>query len=97
MRVFIFCTFCTFISLILIAGVCQCADRNSDYHFDSSGISRAVLENYLKHSITMTGLLEHHTLAADTGGEYPDKEDDIRLVLNIGAKLVGRAMYRWGR
>jgi hypothetical protein len=45
----------------------------------------------------MTGLLEHHTLAADTGGQNPDKEDDIRLVLNIGAKLIGRSMYRWGR
>jgi hypothetical protein len=42
-------------------------------------------------------LLEHHTLAADTGGENPDKDDDIRLVLDIGAKFVGRAMYRWGR
>jgi len=75
----------------------QNAGRNPDFHFDSNGISRAVLENYLKHSITMTGLLEHHTLAADTGGLNPDKEDDIRLVLNIGAKLIGRAMYRWGR
>ena len=94
MRTFLFCAF---IFLILTAGVCQCADRNPDYHFDAKGISRAVLENYLKHSITMTGFLEHHTLAADTGGEHPDKDDDIRLVLNIGAKLVGRAMYRWGR
>jgi len=94
MRTFLFCAFA---SLILANGICRGADRNPDYHFDSSGISRVVLENYLKHSITMTGLLEHHTLAADTGGENPDKEDDIRLVLNIGAKLIGRAMYRWGR
>jgi len=89
--------FYSFIFLIIVNGVCISAERNPDYHFDSSGISRAVLENYLKHSITMTGLLEHHTLAADTGGENPDKEDDIRLVLNMGAKFVGRALYRWGR
>ena len=85
---------CIFISLILSHGVCLGADRNPDYHFDSSGISRSVLENYLKHSITMTAVLEHNDLAAD--GAFPDREDDIRLIRNIGAKLIGRAIYRWG-
>jgi hypothetical protein len=89
--------FCVLVFLILASETCICAEGNPDYRFDSNGISRKVLENYLKHSITKTGLLEHHTLAADTGGQNPDKDDDIRLVLNIGAKLIGRAMYRWGR
>ena len=72
-------------------------NASPEYHFDSTGISRQVLENYLKHSITLTSLLEAPSLAADTGGLFPDKEDDIRLVRNIGAKLIGRVMYRWGR
>ena len=88
---------CVFTFLIVATCICLGTTGNPDYYFDSNGISRKVLENYLKHSITMTGLLEHSTLAADTGGENPDKEDDIRLVLNIGAKLIGRSMYRWGR
>lgn len=69
------------------------ADK-ADYNFDSRGISRTVLENYLKHSITMTGLLEHESLVAD--GAFPDKADDIRLIRNIGAKFIGRSLYRWG-
>ena len=76
-------------------GTCLFAEENSDYHFDSEGISRIVLENYLKRSITMTALLEHNSLAAD--GAFPDREDDYRLIRNIGAKFVGRAIYRWGR
>jgi hypothetical protein len=87
--------FCALALLILTQGVCFCAEGNPDYHFDSSGISRTVLENYLKRSITMTALLEHKDLTADE--PYPDKEDDYRLVRNIGAKLIGRAIYRWGR
>jgi len=89
--------FCAFLFIILAGCNCVGTERKANYYFDSNGISRQVLENYLKHSITMTGLLEHPTLAADTGGENPDKDDDIRLVLNIGAKLIGRSMYRWGR
>ena len=85
----------TFVVLFLASGVSLSVDRNSDYHFDSSGISRRVLENYLQHSITMTGVLEHDDLAADGG--FPDREDDIRLIRNIGAKFIGRAIYRWGR
>ena len=89
--------FCSFVFLFLIHGVGFAIGTSIDFNFDAKGISRQVLENYLKHSITMTGLLEHPTLAADTGGEFPDKEDDIRLVHNIGAKFIGRVMYRWGR
>lgn len=28
--------------------------------------------------------------------EFPYREDDIRLIRNIGAKFIGRAIYRWG-
>ncbi len=61
---------------------------------DQNGISRAALEQYLKHSITMTALLEENSLAADGG--FPDREDDYRFIKNIGAKFIGRSIYRWG-
>jgi len=96
LSVFLFLVSGIGISGISPNGICLSAERNPDYYFDSKGISRKVLENYLKYSITMTGLLEESSLAADTGGQFPDKEDDIRLVHHIGAKLIGRAIYRWG-
>jgi hypothetical protein len=27
--------------------------------------------------------------------EYPYHDDDVRLIRNIGAKFIGRAIYRW--
>ena len=32
----------------------------------------------------------------ERGREYPFREDDVRLIQNIGAKFIGRALYRWG-
>ena len=68
--------------------------QSESYHFDASGISRLVLENYLKRSITMTEFLAVDPYAND--GPYPYKDDDVRLIANIGAKFIGRAIYRWG-
>jgi hypothetical protein len=70
------------------------AAAQRDYHFDGR-ISREVLENYLDRSVTMafflvTGVVERGR------GEYLHREDDIRLIRNIGAKFIGRALYRWG-
>src|SRR6266853_771452 len=31
------------------------------------------------------------------GYEFPYKDDDIRLIRNIGAKFIGRSIYRWGQ
>lgn len=62
--------------------------------FDSLGISREVLENYLKRSVTMTEFLSIDPYEND--GPYPYKDDDVRLIKNIGAKFIGRAIYRWG-
>lgn len=64
------------------------------FHFDSSGIPRTVLENYLSRSVTMTEFLEVDPYEND--GPYPYKDDDVRLIKNIGAKFIGRAIYRWG-
>ena len=60
--------------------------QQSDYRFDGT-ISRKVLENYLGHSVTMafflvTGVIERGR------GEYLYREDDIRLIHNIGAKFI---------
>jgi hypothetical protein len=56
-----------------------------DYAFDGS-ISREVLENYLSRSITMQGLLEG----------WGNASDNIRMLINIGAKFAGRVLSVWG-
>lgn len=56
-----------------------------DYAFDGS-ISRAVLDNYLAHSITVEGLLNGRG----------DLTDNLRMLKNIGAKFVGRSLCLWG-
>jgi hypothetical protein len=56
-----------------------------DYHFDGP-VSREVLENYLARSITFLDLLT----------EKGDFDDNLRMIDNVGAKFVGRAVYRWG-
>ena len=66
-------------------GVVKTSDAVAAYHFDGT-ISRKVLENYLRRSITMLDLL--------TGVGNPD--DNIRMLKNIDAKFIGRAMYIWG-
>src|ERR1700728_3579139 len=65
---------------------------NSPYYFDGT-ISRQTLENDLDHSVTMGYFL---VPGKPEGYEFPYKDDDIRLIRNIGAKFIGRAIYRWG-
>jgi hypothetical protein len=60
---------------------------------DSNGISRPALEYYLRHSVTMAEFLAEDPYCVD--GTYPYKEDDVRMIKNIGAKFIGRAIYRW--
>ena len=66
-------------------------DTGSKYYFDGS-ISREVLENYLDRSVTAG-----YFLVPGTPENYlfPFREDDIRMIQNIGAKFIGRAIYRW--
>jgi hypothetical protein len=66
--------------------------QHLDYHFDGT-ISMEVLENYLERSVTMAYFLV--TGKTEGNREYPYREDDIRLIQNIGAKFIGRAIYRW--
>ncbi len=62
------------------------------FSFDGS-ISREVLENYLDRSITMGYFL---VPGKPEGYEFPYREDDIRMIKNMGVKFIGRAIYRWG-
>ena len=68
--------------------------QQKNYSFDSS-ISREVLENYLSRAVTMTEFLTDSVYCLDSRNMNPDKTDDIRLIKNIGAKFIGRAIYRW--
>ena len=54
------------------------------YQFDKT-MSREVLENYLSRSISMEGLLNGKG----------DLDDNIRMLKNCGAKLIGRALCLW--
>jgi hypothetical protein len=56
-----------------------------DYSFDGA-ISREVLENYLSRAITMDAVMN--------GSLFYD--DQVRMVLNVGAKFLGRAFSSWG-
>ncbi len=73
--------------LLLAAG---CA--KNPYAFDGP-ISPEVLERYLSRAVTMSEFLTPPSLVND--GTYPDKEADVRYILNTGTKFVGRAIYRW--
>jgi len=57
-----------------------------DYRFDGS-ISRPVLENYLARAITESDLLNGKG----------NTDDNIRMLKNVGAKFIGRAMITWAR
>jgi len=64
------------------------------FNFDEKGISKEVLENYLNRSVTMASfLMPDHREGLRTDAHY---SDDIRMIKNIGAKFIGRAIYRWG-
>lgn len=59
-----------------------------DFHFDGS-ISRQVLNNYLSHAVTHTGL------GQDCFSSSQTFEDDLRMFKNEGAKFIGRAAFAW--
>lgn len=81
-----------FITIATAIALCSCNKTGTDYKFDGS-ISREVLENYLERSVTAVYFLHDGN---PEGYTLPNKEDDIRMLNNIGAKFIGRAIYRWG-
>jgi len=82
---------------LMVLGLSACTsktdvfNKNSKYYFDGS-ISRQVLENYLDRSVTAGYFL---TPGSPENYLFPFREDDIRMVQNIGAKFIGRSIYRW--
>ncbi|MDR1859300.1 MAG: hypothetical protein LBR06_00055 [Bacteroidales bacterium] len=85
------------IYFFLLSGICFNAgarehfSKKSAYWFDGS-ISSATLENYLDRAVTAGYFLVPGT---PEGYQFPYREDDIRMLQNIGAKFIGRALYRW--
>ena len=59
-----------------------------DFHFDGA-ISRQVLNNYLSHAVTHTGIGQDCFSPSQTIG------DDLRMLLSEGAKFIGRAAFAW--
>src|SRR3546814_546117 len=65
------------------------------YQLADGKVSKQVLENYLSRSITQDEFLASEGCYND--GPYPYKADDVRMLKNIGAKFIGRAIYSWGK
>ncbi|MGQ8334957.1 hypothetical protein ACUNWD_00280 [Sunxiuqinia sp. A32] len=84
--------------ILLVGGIflssCQQPEVQKSHFFDESGISREVLSNYLDRSVTMAFFLVPEK--PEGRRTYPYHGDDIRLIKNIGAKFIGRSIYRWG-
>ena len=59
---------------------------SKSYHFDSVGISKTVLENYLDRAITMVYLLTPDK--PEGGREYLYHEDDIRMVIELSLWFI---------
>lgn len=81
-----------FLSLLILLLLCNLngyADSKRNYEFDGA-MSREVLDNYLSRAVTHLGLCSD--LNATPESEF---EDDVRMLLNIGAKFIGRAAYVW--
>lgn len=89
----------------MAAGFAACKKNDTDpvlqrpaiqrsYTFSNGVIPRNVLESYLSRAITQAEILNSDGFYSD--GPYPYKADDFRMIGNIGAKFIGRALYSWG-
>ncbi|VGO19525.1 hypothetical protein SCARR_01584 [Pontiella sulfatireligans] len=65
-----------------------------NYAFLDGEISQEVLENYLSRAITIEECL-HSDGYYNNPAVYHDADDDVRMILNVGAKFVGRAVKQW--
>ncbi len=67
--------------------------NTGNYSFSGGKISREVLDNYLSRAITEAEYLCSEGMNND--GDF-GREDDTRMLLDIGAKFIGRSIYVWG-
>ncbi|MCQ2142539.1 MAG: hypothetical protein MJY56_00565 [Bacteroidales bacterium] len=67
-------------------------EENTDFLVKDGIMSEEVLCNYLSRAMS------HASFCASkiTGGKYSGINDDERMVLNVGAKFIGRALGVWG-
>src|SRR5690554_4790382 len=72
-------------------GIVRPSERS--YEFKDGVIPRNVLESYLSRSITQAEFLTSEGFFND--GPYLHRQDDVRMLKNIGAKFIGRAIYSW--
>lgn len=89
--------FRTFIFIVLACvslGTVSDGVRASKAYRFNERISRTVLEHYLDRAVTAGYFLLPEEVE---GYKFPYRDDDERMVLNVGAKFVGRAVYVWGR
>ncbi|MBQ6087723.1 MAG: hypothetical protein IJK96_06670 [Bacteroidales bacterium] len=86
------------VAAVLLAAGCGQKEKGfvntGNYEFSGGTISREVLDNYLSRAVTQSGYLFSEGLPADS---YYGTEDDARMLLNIGAKFIGRSIYVWMR
>lgn len=93
------------ICLSLALCICCSCDKNQNkdidpetpakedaYKISDGKISQEVLRNYLSRAITEAEYL--NSAGLNTDGYY-GTTDDTRMLLNVGAKFVGRALYTW--
>lgn len=82
-----------FFSLLICGYSCSNSSDN-EYAFKGK-ISENVLNHYLARAVTMAELCSPPDYMQDAAVSC--LEDDIRLIDNIGAKFIGRAIFRWGQ
>jgi hypothetical protein len=80
--------------LLMQLSGCKFSDNQpGEYNFNGN-ISEEVLHAYLGRAVTMAELCTPPEYKQDGNSSCPD--DDIRLIHNIEAKFIGRAIFRWG-
>ncbi len=68
------------------------ANINKNFGFNSNGISENVLRNYMSRML-ICGVFDWHT--RESGQCLSSQGNDIRMILNTGAKIVSRAYCQW--
>jgi hypothetical protein len=84
---------CLLVSLLTYTNCSREKISRPNYHFNGK-ISEQVLRNYLDRSITLTELCTPPLIKSDASDQA--HSDNLRLIKNIGAKLVGRSLFCWG-
>lgn len=82
------------VSGLLVMTSCNIPAGQTAYDFQGQ-ISEKTLHAYLDRAVTMAELCTPPEYEQD--GQPGCLEDDIRLIANTGAKLIGRATFRWGQ